>query len=64
MLLGWRDVLEGLFEIGMRDGPALRVVNLIDEMAYRVRSNVGPSVFDAMRRGDFMAARLVPIGDE
>jgi hypothetical protein len=64
MLLGWRDVVEGLFEIGLRDGPALLAVNLIDEMTYRMRANAGPSVFDAMRRGDFMVARLVPIGDE
>ena len=33
-------------------------------MTYRMRANVGPSFFDAMGRGDFMVARLVPIGDE
>jgi hypothetical protein len=64
MLLSWRDVVEGIFEIGRRNGPALLVANLIDELTYQVRSNAGPSVFDSMRRGDFMVARLVPVGDE
>lgn len=64
LLLGWRDVVEGVFEIGRRDGPALLVFNLIDELMYRVRSNMGPSVFGSMPRGDFMVARLVPIGEE
>jgi hypothetical protein len=64
LLLGWRDVVEGVFEIGKRDGPALLVFNLIDELTYRVRSNMGPSIFESMPRGDFMVARLVPIGEE
>lgn len=64
MLLGWMDVVEGVFEIGRRDGPALLAVNLVDEMTYRVRSNMGPSAMDPMRRGYFLVARLVPIGDE
>ncbi len=64
LLLGWCDVVEGVFEIGRRDGPALLALNLIDEMTYRIRSNMGPSVFDAMLPGHYMVARLVPIGDE
>jgi hypothetical protein len=64
LLLGWRDVVEGVFEIGRRDGPALLLFNLIDELTYRVRSNMGPSVFGSMPRDDFMVARLVPIGEE
>ena len=42
MLLGWRDVVEGVFEIRERDGEAIIAVNLIDELTYRVYSNVGP----------------------
>jgi hypothetical protein len=42
MLLGWRDVVEGIFEVQRRDGEALIVVNLVDELPYRVRSNMGP----------------------
>src|SRR5579859_5698823 len=64
LLLGWRDVVEGVFEIGTRDGPALLVVNLIDDLTYRVHSNMGPSIFDSMPPGNFMVARLVPIGEE
>jgi hypothetical protein len=64
LLLGWRDVVEGVFEIGRRDGPALVLCNLIDELTYRVRSNMGPSAFGSMPRGDFMIARLVPIEEE
>jgi hypothetical protein len=64
MLLGWRDVVQGPFEVQRRDGPALIVVNLVDELAYRVRSNMGPSVFGQMPRRSFLITRLVPVGDE
>lgn len=63
MLLGWRDVVEGIFEIGRRDGEAVVAVNLIDEMTYRIHSNMGPSVLTQFPRGDFLIARLVPIED-
>ncbi len=64
MLLGWRDVVEGLFELQRRDGAALVMVNLVDGLAYRARSNVGPKALSRMPRGSFVLARLVPIGDE
>ncbi len=64
LLLGWRDVVEGVFEIGRRDGPALLAFNLVDDMTYRMRSNMGPSVFGSMPKGAFMVCRLVPFGDE
>lgn len=64
MLLGWRDVVEGIFEIQRREGDALIVTNLVDEMTYSVRSNMGPSVLGPLRGGAFLLARLVPIGDE
>jgi hypothetical protein len=44
MLLGWRDVVEGIFEVRGRDGAALVVENLIDDLTYRVRSNMGTAV--------------------
>ena len=37
MLLGWRDVVEGVFEIRERDGEAIIAVNLIDELTYWAR---------------------------
>ncbi|MEV0610804.1 hypothetical protein AB0I61_31035 [Polymorphospora rubra] len=64
MLLGWRNVVQGPFEVQRRDGSALVVVNLVDELAYRIRSNVGPSVFRQMPRRSFLITRLVPVGDE
>jgi hypothetical protein len=64
LLLGWRDVVEGIFEVERRDGDALIVTNLVDELTYRVRSNVGPSALDPMVPGSFIVTRLVPIGDE
>ncbi len=64
MLLGWRDVVEGIFEVQRRDGEALVTVNLVDELPYRVRSNLGPAVFSRMPRRSFLVTRLVPIGDE
>jgi hypothetical protein len=40
------------------------VVNLVDELSYRVRSNMGPSVFRSMPRRSFLITRLVAVGDE
>ncbi|WP_051799909.1 hypothetical protein [Catenuloplanes japonicus] len=64
MLLGWRDVVQGPFEVIRRDGPALIVQSLVDELTYRVRSNMGPAIFRHTPRGSFLIARLVAIGDE
>lgn len=61
MLLGWRDVVEGVFEIRERDCEAIIAVNLIDELTYRVYSNVGPVALAPMKPGCFMIARIVPI---
>lgn len=63
-LLGWRKVREGLFEVIGRDGVALLAENLIDEMSYRIRADVGPKVFDRMPPGSFIATRVVPVNDE
>jgi hypothetical protein len=57
-------VVQGPFEVQRRDGPALIVVNLVDELTYRVRSNMGPSVFRQMPRRSFLITRLVPVGEE
>jgi hypothetical protein len=64
LLLGWRDVVEGIFEVQRRDGDALLVDNLIDDLTYRVHSNMGPAVFRRMPRHSFLITRLVPIGNE
>jgi hypothetical protein len=64
LLLGWRDVVEGIFEVHGRDGDALVVENLVDELTYRVYSNMGPGVFQPLESGGFMIGRLVPVGHE
>ena len=64
LVLGWRDVVEGVFEVVGREGDAVVVVNLIDELTYRVRSNIGPQTLRPLRRGSFTITRLIPIGDE
>lgn len=63
MLLGWRDVVSGPFEVQGRDGPALILVNLVDDLTYRARATTGPSVFRRMPRRSFLT-RLVAVGDE
>ena len=50
----------------------IRVINpasqsfqrMIDELTYRVYSNMGPSAFRQLERGGFMVGRLVPVGPE
>jgi hypothetical protein len=64
MLLGWRDVVEGIFEVQRRDRDVLVVENLIDDLTYRVHSNMGPVVFRRMPRRSFVVTRLVPVADE
>ena len=64
MLLGWRDVVEGIFEVGRRDGNVLVVTNLVDELTYRVRSNMGGDVFGVLRPRSYVVARFVPMGSE
>ena len=64
LLLGWRNVVEGIFEVRSRDGDALVVENLVDELTYRMHSNMGPSVFRPLEPGGFMIGRLVPVGPE
>lgn len=62
MLLGWGDVVEGIFEVVRRDGDVLIVTNLVDDLTYRVRS--GGEVFRVFRPRSYMIARFVPMGKE
>jgi hypothetical protein len=62
MLLGWRDPVEGIFEIRGRDGDAIILLNLLDDREYRTYSNMGPAAFRTLPRGGFVHTRLVPIG--
>ena len=64
LLLGWRDVVEGVFEICERAGDAIIATRLVDETSYRIRANAGPGALAPMRPGCFMTARIVPAGGD
>lgn len=61
MLLGWRTVVEGVFEVRGHDGDTVLLHNLLDDLLYRTRSNAGPRALSGLRRGGFAAARVVPV---
>jgi len=61
MLLGWRDPVEGIFEIQSKDGDAIILLNLLDDLEYRTYSNMGRAAFRPLPTGGFVHARLVPI---
>jgi hypothetical protein len=61
MVLGWRDVVEACFEVRQFDGDAVELHNLLDDLVYRVYSNMGRSAFTKLRKGMFVIGRIVPI---
>ena len=61
MLRGWRDPVEGIFEIRGKDRDAIVLLNLVDDLEYRTYSNVGPAAFRRLPNGGFVYARLVPV---
>jgi hypothetical protein len=63
MLLGWRDVVDGIFEVTGKDGDAITLFGFLDELTYRARSNLGGDAFDSLETGMFVIGRLVPVGD-
>ena len=63
MLLAWKDVVEGIFLVEGREDDALITVNLVDELTYRVHSNMGPSGLAQISVGSYLITRIVPIGD-
>ncbi|MFF7453589.1 hypothetical protein [Kitasatospora sp. NPDC008115] len=61
MLLGWRDPMEGIFEIQRKDGDAVVLLNLVDDLEYRTYSNVGRAAFRGVSKGGFLLTCLVPV---
>ena len=61
MLLGWRDVVEGCFEVRRNDGDSVVLHNLIDDLDYTVVSNVGAAALRTLRRRMFAVCRIVPL---
>lgn len=64
MVRGWRDYVDGVFEIQGRDGDALVALNLVDDMTYRIRSNMGSDALRAMPKRSFVCTRITPIFDD
>jgi hypothetical protein len=57
MLRGWRDPVEGVFEIRSKDQTAIVLLNLLDDFEYRTYSNMGrPPSADSPRAGFSMCA--------
>ncbi|MFI6285615.1 hypothetical protein ACIBCM_12805 [Streptomyces sp. NPDC051018] len=61
LLLGWRDPVEGIFEIRRKDGDAVVLLNLVDDLEYRTYSNVGRAAFRGVSKGGFLHVCLVPV---
>lgn len=61
MVLGWRDVVEACFEVRRFDGDAVELHNLLDDLVYRVYSNMGRGPFSRLRKRMFVIGRIVPI---
>lgn len=64
MLLGWKNVVEGVFEVKRKNGDALTLFNLVDELTYNTRSNVGRKAFRSITKGMFLIGRAVPLGSD
>ncbi len=55
MLLGWRDPVEGIFEVRRKDKDAVVLLNLVDDLEYRTYSNVGRAAFRGVPKGGLPA---------
>ncbi|MDQ4043880.1 MAG: hypothetical protein M3173_00310 [Chloroflexota bacterium] len=63
MLLGWHDVVEGIFRIEQYSGDGLVAINLIDGLTYEVYSNIGKVGLRGISPGMFLFARLLLVLD-
>ncbi len=61
---GWKDVVDGVFEVESRDGAVLCTVGVVDDLPYRIRTNAGGQIFDRMPPGSFLITRVVPVGED
>jgi hypothetical protein len=59
LILGWAEVIEGLFEVKGRKGSSLFVKNLINEREYDVFPTASMDDLE-VKSGDFLFARIVP----
>jgi hypothetical protein len=61
LLLSWKDVVEGYFEVRSRSKATIVVHNLVDDLVYRVHASGGADAFKPIRKGMFVAGRIVPV---
>lgn len=61
MVLGWRDPVEGIFEIQRKEKDAVALLNLVDDLEYRTYSNAGRAAFRGVSKGSFLHTCLVPV---
>lgn len=65
LLLGWRDLVQGVFEIAEPYGDdGVIAFNHVDELTYRVRSNMGPEGVEPLTPGTIMVGGIVPVDAE
>ncbi|MFI6599790.1 hypothetical protein ACIBHX_26380 [Nonomuraea sp. NPDC050536] len=64
LLLSWKDVVEGVFEVRGHDHDTATLHNLVDELTYQARSNLGAGAFEPLSPGMFVVGRLIPLGEE
>lgn len=61
ILLGWRDVVEGAFEVRERlQGGGVLLHNLLDDLLYPTWATSGPDAVAPMTPGSFVVTRIVP----
>ncbi|MEA1946351.1 MAG: hypothetical protein U9N83_03495, partial [Thermodesulfobacteriota bacterium] len=59
LILGWENVIKGIFEIKARTKNSLRMKNLVNEREYKVFPTASMDNFK-VKPGAFMVARIVP----
>ncbi|GGO81695.1 hypothetical protein [Nonomuraea cavernae] len=65
LVLSWTDYVQGVFEIKEPYGDdGFVAVNHIDELTYRIRSNMGPAGVEQLTPGVVMIGGIVPVGDD
>lgn len=63
MMLGWRERVEGLFEIECVADGAVHAVNVIDDLPYLIRSNMGADGFGPLEGQSLLVTAVVPVSD-
>jgi hypothetical protein len=64
LLLGWKDPVQGVFQLSGTEGEAAILDNLIDDMVYRAYSNTGKPVVELGPDIAFVTARLAPLTED